>query len=100
VLREKMHRLGLSPENLEIEPTGTIEDPRIMLDTVVAGAKLVYFHGHLDVVPVQHRARRDGKIVGRGTADMKGATALNVSSATRRPSPAPHGRPARPRRDR
>jgi acetylornithine deacetylase/succinyl-diaminopimelate desuccinylase-like protein len=42
-----------------------------------AGEKLVYFHGHFDVVPVQDRAqftaeRRDGKIIGRGTADMKG----------------------------
>ena len=77
VLREEMHRLGLSPEILEIEPTGVIEDPRIVRGSVGAGTKLVYFHGHFDVVPVQDRAqftaqRREGKIVGRGTADMKG----------------------------
>jgi succinyl-diaminopimelate desuccinylase len=41
------------------------------------GPALVYFHGHFDVVPAQSRAqfapvRRDGRIIGRGTADMKG----------------------------
>jgi len=77
VLREEMDRLGLAPEILEIEPTGTIEDPRVVRGSVGAGERLVYFHGHFDVVPVQDRAqftaqRRDGKIIGRGTADMKG----------------------------
>jgi len=77
VLHEEMDRLGLSPEILQIEPTGTIEDPRIVRGTVGAGENLVYFHGHFDVVPVQDQAqftaqRRDGKIIGRGTGDMKG----------------------------
>jgi succinyl-diaminopimelate desuccinylase len=41
------------------------------------GRRTVYFHGHFDVVPAQDRAqfrpqRRDGRIIGRGTADMKG----------------------------
>ena len=77
VLREEMDRLGLAPEILEIEPTGTIEDPRVVRGTVGVGDKLVYFHGHFDVVPVQNRSqftakRRDGTIIGRGTADMKG----------------------------
>ena len=77
VLREEMARLGLSPEVIEIQPTGSIEDPRIVRGTVGTGNKLVYFHGHFDVVPVQNQAqftaeRRDGKIIGRGTADMKG----------------------------
>jgi succinyl-diaminopimelate desuccinylase len=77
VLREQMVRLGLGPEILEIEPVGAFEDPRVVRGTVGAGGKLVYFHGHFDVVPVQDRAqftaqRRDGKIIGRGTADMKG----------------------------
>jgi succinyl-diaminopimelate desuccinylase len=77
VLHEEMHRLGLNPEILEIGPAGTLEDPRIVRGTVGDGERLVYFHGHFDVVPVQDRAqftaqRRDGKIVGRGTADMKG----------------------------
>ena len=77
VLREEMERLGLSPEVIEIEPTGSIEDPRIVRGTVGTGKELVHFHGHFDVVPVQDRAqftaeRRNGRIIGRGTADMKG----------------------------
>ena len=77
VLHEEMDRLGLSPETLELEPTSGIAEPRIVRGTVGDGDRLMYFHGHFDVVPVQDRAqfaaqRRDGTIVGRGTADMKG----------------------------
>jgi succinyl-diaminopimelate desuccinylase len=41
------------------------------------GSRTVYFHGHFDVVPAQDPAqfrpeRRDGRIVGRSSADMKG----------------------------
>ena len=41
------------------------------------GPRTVYFHGHFDVVPAQDPAqfrprRGDGRITGRGTADMKG----------------------------
>ena len=48
-----------------------------MRGTVGTGKELVHFHGHFDVVPVQDRAqftaeRRNGRIIGRGTADMKG----------------------------
>lgn len=77
VLRAEMDRLGLGPEVIVIEPSGTVEDPRVVRGTVGEGQRLVYFHGHFDVVPVQDRAqftaqRVDGRIVGRGTADMKG----------------------------
>lgn len=77
LLREAMDGLGLGPDVLEIESSGTIADPRIVRGTAGFGRKLVYFHGHFDVVPVQDRAqfeaeRRGGRITGRGTADMKG----------------------------
>lgn len=77
MLREEMDRLGLSPEILPVEPGGTLENPCVIRGSVGAGEKLVYFHGHFDVVPVQNREqftaqRRDGTITGRGTADMKG----------------------------
>ena len=77
VVSEAMDRLGLSPEILELPPSGSLEEPSIVRGSVGNGSKLVYFHGHFDVVPVQDRAqfraeRRDGKIIGRGTADMKG----------------------------
>lgn len=77
VLRTAMERLGLGPEIIDVPPSGTLEDPCIVRGAVGAGSKLIYFHGHFDVVPAQDRSqftaqRRDGKIIGRGTADMKG----------------------------
>ena len=77
LLREAMDRLELSPDLIELPPSGTLEEPCILRGSVGDGPKLIYFHGHFDVVPVQDRAqfsaeRQDGRIIGRGTADMKG----------------------------
>jgi succinyl-diaminopimelate desuccinylase len=77
VLRDALDRLGFAPELIAVTPDGDLEDPAIVRGTVGSGAELVYFHGHFDVVPAQSSAqfepeRRDGRIVGRGTADMKG----------------------------
>ena len=77
VLRDAMERLGVSSELIELSPGGELEDPCVVRGTAGDGPRLVYFHGHFDVVPAQDRAqfmpqRVDGKITGRGTADMKG----------------------------
>lgn len=78
VLREAMDRLGLSPEIIDIvDPSGELDDPCVVRGTAGDGDRLIYFHGHFDVVPAQNRGqftavRRDGRIIGRGTADMKG----------------------------
>ncbi len=77
VLRDALERMGFSPELIELAPTGSLEAPAIVRGTVGSGGELVYYHGHFDVVPGQSRSqfepeRRDGKIIGRGTADMKG----------------------------
>jgi succinyl-diaminopimelate desuccinylase len=77
VLRGAMERLGFSPEVIQLPPTGSLEEPAIVRGSVGSGGQLVYYHGHFDVVPAQSPEqfephRRDGKIVGRGTADMKG----------------------------
>ena len=77
LLRSAMARLGLSPELIEVAPTGELEDPCIVRGSVGDGPRTAYFHGHFDVVPAQDAAqfqpqRRDGRIIGRGTADMKG----------------------------
>jgi acetylornithine deacetylase/succinyl-diaminopimelate desuccinylase-like protein len=77
LLGEAMDRLGLKPEILELTRTAALAEPRIVRGAAGDGARIVYFHGHFDVVPVQDRAqfravRRDGRITGRGTADMKG----------------------------
>jgi acetylornithine deacetylase/succinyl-diaminopimelate desuccinylase-like protein len=69
ILCEATDRLGLAPE--------VLQPPGIVRATAGTGERLVYFHGHLDVVPAQAPAqftpvRRDGLIIGRGSADMKG----------------------------
>lgn len=77
LLRDAMERLDLAPELIELPPERELEKPCIVRGNAGHGAEIVYFHGHFDVVPAQDRAqfrpeRRDGRIVGRGTADMKG----------------------------
>ncbi len=77
VLRDSMERLGLAPELVELPPTGELEEPCVVRGSAGDGSRTVYFHGHFDVVPAQSRTqfnpqRKDGKIFGRGSADMKG----------------------------
>jgi acetylornithine deacetylase/succinyl-diaminopimelate desuccinylase-like protein len=68
VLAQAMDRLGFEPSFL---------DGPCVRGSVGDGEGLVYFHGHFDVVPAQDREqfvprREGGRIIGRGTADMKG----------------------------
>ena len=77
VLRDAMARLDFAPGLIELPPAGELEDPCILRGSVGDGPRTIYFHGHFDVVPAQDPTqfrpqRRDGRIVGRGTADMKG----------------------------
>ncbi|MEJ3653490.1 M20/M25/M40 family metallo-hydrolase [Actinomycetes bacterium KLBMP 9759] len=78
VLRIAMERLGFAAQVLDLPAAEHLEDrPRLVRGEVGSGTELIYLHGHFDVVPVQDRAqftaqRRDGRIIGRGTADMKG----------------------------
>ncbi|MCP3798391.1 M20/M25/M40 family metallo-hydrolase [Allokutzneria sp. A3M-2-11 16] len=76
-VHEAMDVLGLGPDIVELAPARELEEPSIVRGSVGDGPKLLYFHGHFDVVPAQDRRqftaeRRDGKIIGRGSADMKG----------------------------
>lgn len=86
VLNEALEHLEMTPETIELTSSGNLEEPRIVRATVGAGAKLLYFHGHFDVVPAQRREqfdpqRHDGKITGRGTADMKGGLVSMIYGA-------------------
>lgn len=68
-LADAMEALGLAPER--------IQEPVLVRGGAGSGERVVYFHGHFDVVPAQSPSqfeprRRDGRIAGRGTADMKG----------------------------
>jgi succinyl-diaminopimelate desuccinylase len=77
LLRDAMDRLGFAPELIELAPAAELEEPCIVRGSAGDGSRTIYFHGHFDVVPAQDPAqfrpqRRDGRIAGRGTADMKG----------------------------
>jgi succinyl-diaminopimelate desuccinylase len=78
LLRDAMIGLDLSPELIELpaSPRG-LEEPCVVRGRVGEGGRTVYFHGHFDVVPAQSREqfrphRTKGRIIGRGSADMKG----------------------------
>jgi succinyl-diaminopimelate desuccinylase len=69
--------LGLESEVIEVPPVAELEEPAIIRVTAGGGERTIYFHGHFDVVPAQSRAqfqpsRSDGRVTGRGSADMKG----------------------------
>ena len=85
-LQEAMERLDLSPELIELAPSRELEEPCVVRGAVGDGPETIYFHGHFDVVPAQSPAqfrpeRRDGRIVGRGTADMKGGLVSMIYGA-------------------
>ncbi len=77
LLRDAMVGLDLSPELIELPASPGLEEPCIVRGSVGDGGTAVYFHGHFDVVPAQSREqfrprRANGRIIGRGSADMKG----------------------------
>jgi succinyl-diaminopimelate desuccinylase len=85
-LHRVMAELDLSPEIIELEPSRELEEPCLVRGSIGDGPRTAYFHGHFDVVPAQSPAqfrpeRRDGKIIGRGAADMKGGIVSMIYGA-------------------
>jgi succinyl-diaminopimelate desuccinylase len=86
VVCEAMSGLGLSPELIAVPRVGDLEEPCIVRGEVGTGTRTIYFHGHFDVVPAQspeqfQPRRANGRIIGRGTADMKGGLVSMLYSA-------------------
>ncbi len=76
-LVQAMTQLDLAPELHEVSDPSDGRKGYIVTGGCGSGQKVIHFHGHFDVVPAQHRdqfkpQRTSGRIVGRGTADMKG----------------------------
>jgi succinyl-diaminopimelate desuccinylase len=85
-LHKAMNELGVASEVIELAPSRVLEDPCVVRGSVGDGTDSIYFHGHFDVVPAQNRAqfrplRRDGKVIGRGAADMKGGLVSMIYGA-------------------
>src|SRR6267143_5526974 len=79
LLENRLRQVGLECERLEAgEPKeGTGDSPVSLIATYGRGDRVLYFHGHYDVVPAQSREQfqpsRNGHFLfGRGSCDMKG----------------------------
>src|SRR2546425_7754424 len=80
-IESELRRLGLSVE--KFPSSSSRMNFIVWWPEKRAGEKTFIFNGHMDVVPIGDRkswsydpfraTRRDGKIYGRGTADMKGS---------------------------
>ncbi len=79
LLENRLRQVGLECEGLEAgEPKeGTGDSPVCLITTYGRGDRVLYFHGHYDVVPAQSReqfqpSRKGHFLFGRGSCDMKG----------------------------
>jgi len=79
LLENQLRQVGLECEGLEAgEPKeGTGDSPVCLITTYGRGDRVLYFHGHYDVVPAQSReqfqpSRKGHFLFGRGSCDMKG----------------------------
>jgi succinyl-diaminopimelate desuccinylase len=85
-LRDALGSVGLAHELIEVAPSRELEEPCVVRASAGDGPATVYFHGHFDVVPAQspeqfRPERRDGRITGRGSADMKGGLVSMIYGA-------------------
>lgn len=78
LLENRLHQVGLECERLEAgEPKRSSGDsPICLVANYGRGERVLYFHGHYDVVPAQSReqfqpSRKDHFLFGRGSCDMK-----------------------------
>lgn len=82
LLADRLRALGIA--HRVVEAPGAGDAPRsCLLGSHGAGGRALYFHGHYDVVPAASPAqfrpeRREGRLFGRGTADMKGGLAAMI----------------------
>src|SRR6266403_3087354 len=79
LLESWLRQCGLEGERLEASELkgSTGESPVCLVASHGRGERVLYFHGHYDVVPAQSREqfeplRRDHFLFGRGSCDMKG----------------------------
>src|SRR5260370_986563 len=79
LLENRLRQGGLECERLEAGEAneGNAESPVSLVANYGQGERVLYFHGHYDVVPAQSReqfrpSRKDHFVFGRGTCDMKG----------------------------
>jgi len=79
LLEKRLRDCGLECERLEAGDSkeATADSPVCLIASYGRGDRVLYFHGHYDVVPAQSREqfqprRKDHLLFGRGSGDMKG----------------------------
>ncbi len=79
LLENRLRRMGLECERLEVGDSkeGTGDGPVCLVASYGRGERVLYFHGHYDVVPAQsgeqfQPMRNEHFLFGRGSSDMKG----------------------------
>src|SRR5216684_5360625 len=79
LLENRLRQVGLECERLEAgeQKDGTGDSPVCLVASHGRGERVLYFHGHYDVVPAQSKeqfqpSRKDHFLFGRGSCDMKG----------------------------
>ncbi len=79
LLEKRLRGVGLDCERLKAAKTtkSNGDDPVCLLAGYGQGERVLYFHGHYDVVPAQSREqfqplRKEHFLFGRGSCDMKG----------------------------
>jgi acetylornithine deacetylase/succinyl-diaminopimelate desuccinylase family protein len=79
VLEDRLQREGLECERFETskQKEGVADSPVCLIGNYGRGERVVYFHGHYDVVPAQspeqfQPMRKEHFLFGRGSCDMKG----------------------------
>jgi succinyl-diaminopimelate desuccinylase len=83
LIAEKLEQFALHPKIIKVRG-GTTSHPRYcLLASYGSGSKVLYFHGHYDVVPAATKHQynpmvRNGKLYGRGASDMKAGLAAMV----------------------
>jgi len=88
-IQNKLKELDLECKEIKVprrgeDVAGTSELDRYCIQSSYGqGKKALYFHGHYDVVPASHESQfhpyvEAGKLIGRGSADMKGGLASMI----------------------
>src|SRR5258708_16989005 len=87
LLENRLKQAGLECERLEVSGAkdGTGEVPVCLVAGYGRGERVLYFHGHYDVVPAQspeqfQPIRRKHFLFGRGSCDMKGGIVAMFSA--------------------
>jgi len=78
LLEQRLVQLGLACHRLECEGQAVEAEAPALCASLGRGERVLYFHGHYDVVPAQKSQtqfqplRKEHFLFGRGSADMKG----------------------------